>query len=266
MRRWVNRDHAVLFIATASLSALAFYLLTWKRTQPEKPEINAPKYYYEPFQDASREIRLLLFPRNTEGQPKYSGNEYQLRIFPWNSAPLFEAISYTWGPQPHDNSCILIQERKSAAELHGHTFRSFPMSKKARHILRSRNTPQRTGDRWVWMDSVCINQKDDAEKSLQVRQMGDIYQRASKVIICLDDSENPTPLRFRVVLKLLHDLVSHDKVPARDSRDVKLVGQSTSWHALSRFLSHPYWSRMWIIQEAALAKRLFLFGDGKLLP
>lgn len=265
MHSWLNRTYAVLVITTASLSALSVYLITRKRTQPEEPELSALKYDYQAFQDASGEIRLLLLPRNTESHTKHSSDVYQLHIFPLDSAPPFEAISYTWGPKPHDDASILIRTSKAEAELHGTTLASLPASRKVRHILRSRNSPQRTGDRWVWMDSVCINQKDDAEKSLQVRQMGDIYRRASRVIICLDDPESQTPLRFRVVLKLLDDLVKKEKVHVRDSRDVKMVGQPSSWRALSRFLSHPYWSRMWIIQEAALAKRLFIFADGKLV-
>ena len=39
--------------------------------------------------------------------------------------------------------------------------------------------------RYLWVDAVCINQSDEAEKSSQVAQMGDIYRNASKVIVWL---------------------------------------------------------------------------------
>lgn len=45
----------------------------------------------------------------------------------------------------------------------------------------------------IWIDAICINQKDDEEKAWQVRLMGDLYQKASKVLAWLrapaDDSD-----------------------------------------------------------------------------
>jgi hypothetical protein len=35
------------------------------------------------------------------------------------------------------------------------------------------------------MDSICINQDDTNEKSVQVGTMGDIYARAEQVIVCI---------------------------------------------------------------------------------
>ncbi|KAF2023661.1 HET-domain-containing protein, partial [Setomelanomma holmii] len=42
---------------------------------------------------------------------------------------------------------------------------------------------QATSIRRLWIDAICINQKDDREKSFQVQQMGNIYAGATQVII-----------------------------------------------------------------------------------
>lgn len=40
----------------------------------------------------------------------------------------------------------------------------------------------------IWIDAICINQKDDEEKGWQVAMMGDIYRKASKVFAWLGPS------------------------------------------------------------------------------
>lgn len=40
-----------------------------------------------------------------------------------------------------------------------------------------------------WIDAICINQQDDAEKSTQVQAMRDVYDQAKLVIAWLGPSE-----------------------------------------------------------------------------
>lgn len=37
----------------------------------------------------------------------------------------------------------------------------------------------------LWVDAICINQRDEVEKSVQVNMMGDIFKRAEKVVVWL---------------------------------------------------------------------------------
>ncbi|KAF4625929.1 hypothetical protein G7Y89_g12234 [Cudoniella acicularis] len=57
----------------------------------------------------------------------------------------------------------------------------------ALRVLRNHDTP-----RCLWIDALCINQKDDAEKSVQVALMGSIYSKALRVVIWLG-AENESP-------------------------------------------------------------------------
>jgi hypothetical protein len=44
--------------------------------------------------------------------------------------------------------------------------------------------------RVLWLDAICINQEDNAEKSIQVPLMRQIYQQASQVCVYLGEAKD----------------------------------------------------------------------------
>ncbi|QIW97862.1 hypothetical protein AMS68_003380 [Peltaster fructicola] len=76
----------------------------------------------------------------------------------------------------------------------------------------------------VWVDAICINQENPLDKSLQVQCMAQVYNEASEVRIWLGQLNTS-----------LH------------ASDVLL------FYELS-LLSHPWWKRLWVVQECAYAK------------
>ena len=86
----------------------------------------------------------------------------------------FEAVSYSWGHRPPGSTitcngeAVLINNSLAVA-------------------LRYLRYQQ--ASRWLWCDAVCINQKDDEEKSNQVRMMMLIFSKAETVVawLGLDD-------------------------------------------------------------------------------
>lgn len=263
MLDWTQRQSALLLITGVGVITLGLYLLNRTQRQAHDSDDGIPEYSYESFQDGAREIRLVLIPdrKTIPGWNKKASDRYQVHIFPVESAPPFEAISYTWGIGPH-NEIIHVQNREDANLDPTGSFKVLRVSKKVRHILHSRDSPRRKGDRWIWIDSVCINQKNNHEKSLQVPQMGEIYRRASKVIICLDDPLEGTPIQFRLIMDLL-ELWSERRSSAHLSDT--LVGARYSWRKLAQLLSHPYWARVWIMQETAIPRRLYILAEGTLV-
>jgi hypothetical protein len=263
MRDWLQRQSALLLVTGLSVLTLGLYML--KRTPRQIPclDDDVPEYSYKSFEAASQEIRLLLLPdrRTARDTHKKTYHSYQLRIFSMGSAPPFEAISYTWGSGPH-NEIIRVHDQECDDSEFSLSFKTLQVSRKVRHILHSRDISRRKGGRWLWIDSVCINQKDDNEKSLQVPQMGDIYHRASKVIICLDDPLEKSPLQFELITDLLKLWL--ERKASSHSTDT-LVGTRYSWRKLAQFLSHPYWARVWIIQEISIPQHLYILAEGKLI-
>lgn len=99
--------------------------------------------------------------------------------------------------------------------------------------MRNVHTP-----RILWVDAVCINQKDDAEKSIQVMMMGKIYSQASQVLVWLSKDGR----------QLVNDIMSFGQDQEKHYTESRF-----SLLALSRI---SWWHRAWTFQEAGLAKNL----------
>jgi hypothetical protein len=89
-----------------------------------------------------------------------------------DNPPKFYALSYTWG-KPGATLSIFCNGRtmEIATNLHEAMVTLFSEP----HSL----------DLPIWIDAICINQKDDEEKGVQVAKMGDVYRKATKVVVWL---------------------------------------------------------------------------------
>ncbi|PKS05903.1 hypothetical protein jhhlp_007734 [Lomentospora prolificans] len=115
--------------------------------------------------------------------------------------------------------------------------------------------PPRTCD--VWIDAICINQNDQAERSAQVNIMGRIFSQASTVLAWLG-GEDPNSRSALQTLKAFQGKPSH----TRDGKKALLSNiTSESWIRLYAFINRSWFKRAWIIQEAILARKIiFLCG------
>jgi len=98
---------------------------------------------------------------------------------PFEAVPEYTALSYTWG-DPDIVSKVWIGGSPVGigASLEG-------AMKKLRH---------ETHFKPLWIDAICINQADNAEKSKQILLMRDIYQRATRVAIYLGENAGDTAM------------------------------------------------------------------------
>ncbi|KAJ4393436.1 hypothetical protein N0V93_002646 [Gnomoniopsis smithogilvyi] len=113
----------------------------------------------------------------------------------------------------------------------------------------------------IWIDAICINQRDDVEKSAQVNMMGAIFHAASRVIVWLGRSSLATELALRKARPFFSDEELLDDVStawkALSSRSASLV----ALEALSWVLSRGWFARVWTLQEAVLARdTVYLVG------
>jgi len=69
------------------------------------------------------------------------------------------------------------------------------------HNFRNPGRREATGKRRLWVDSICINQKDEDEKCIQVEMMQQIYQRSSQVLIWLGPATRESDLLFQTIRK-----------------------------------------------------------------
>jgi hypothetical protein len=163
--------------------------------------------------------------------------------------PSYECLSYTWGRS--DPSCVLWLDESM-----------IPISDNLDLALRCLQLEDQP--RLLWVDFVCINQMDLHERKNQVQLMHDIFSNAKKVVAYLgheaDGSERIPELLTKICsahdlamdanLKKMHCTpwaLSHCDLPP---------SEDALWQALRKFLTRPWFFRVWILQEALAAKKL----------
>lgn len=163
--------------------------------------------------------------------------------------PKFEALSYVVGR--HDHS-------KSAGITHRGVVTQLPISKTLETvliILRRKNM-----DRMLWIDAISINQNDQAERSAQIKKMGQIFHAASNVCIWLGPAsvEEQSRDAIEFIPKML-DFKTLDQT-LKDKINKPL------WLALSRLMARDWWQRRWMVQEMALARTATVYCGSSRVP
>ncbi|KAH8780807.1 heterokaryon incompatibility protein-domain-containing protein [Hyaloscypha finlandica] len=140
----------------------------------------------------------------------------------------YTALSYVW-EDPTDTITISVN---------GHPLL---VTKSLECALRHLRDERRTLN--VWADGVCINQKDDAEKSKQVQQMGKVYETATHTIIFLGEGDPSVEMMLSGVLS------QRDEAPSSS-----LNIHDELIQALNYLLRSPWFYRVWIFQELVLSR------------
>lgn len=115
-----------------------------------------------------------------------------------------------------------------------------------------------------WIDAICINQRDRAERSQQVGMMRDIYSRAQSTVIWLGDayqSAEDVDLAFGLMRDIRQQVQPYLDDRAQWTEVVDLITSEefvepriSSITSLSQILTQAWFSRVWIIQEVATAQ------------
>ncbi|KAM0264305.1 hypothetical protein ACHAQJ_000795 [Trichoderma viride] len=126
-------------------------------------------------------------------------------------------------------------------------------------LKRLRKTPSLSCHNF-WVDAICINQEDLDERARQVKYMADIYTLASVVISWLGEEDEHTKKGFELLESLSSSSPNVLKrlLPGAHTADSQLSGFSDpqSWLSVVRLFQRTYFSRVWIIQEVVLAKKV----------
>lgn len=148
----------------------------------------------------------------------------------------YDALSYVWGP-PSTSSPKTLQIGQEKLVI-------TPNLHSALSALMRSNFVGR-----IWVDAVCINQDDLLERGNQVAMMADIYRSATTVRIHLGDGLPLITEFFQHVLQApnLHSDVANIITTLNISKDDILSEYMD-------FVHRPWWTRIWILQEYALAR------------
>ncbi|KAK4108829.1 hypothetical protein N656DRAFT_783790 [Canariomyces notabilis] len=198
---------------------------------------------------------------------------YKALSYCWNN-PKFDSLVINNKPIPHDDPL-----RTDYTVCHalwcvgdsdtGESQRRILISTSLRDALRklrSRTEPVR-----LWVDALCINQGDNAEKGVQLLLMQRIYHAAAEVCMWLGAGDaDGAACNALEMLRMLDKVGKAKPRPEVSQGDIYnqqvLVDlgfppfPSRSWSDLMHFFRRPYFRRIWILQEmiaASLSSRLY---------
>ncbi|KAK3386470.1 heterokaryon incompatibility protein-domain-containing protein [Podospora didyma] len=161
----------------------------------------------------------------------------------------YEALSYTWGDSIKSAKIQLYTSRGAV------TVGDMGITDNLEAALRRLRLSDQT--RFLWIDVICINQEDLAERENQVLMMREIFEGAVQTIIWLGEenmaeSQSDTSTTTKSALRCIEAL----RRPPADYPS----SDAESWDlkALSRLLSRPWFSRVWVYQEVMVSKQLLM--------
>ena len=125
--------------------------------------------------------------------------------------------------------------------------------------LRHLRLSERSRD--VWVDALCINQKDDKERNQQVAQMGKVFGSASCVNVWLGGLDDIKDLAVEMIEASAKNSSLHWFPTDEPCMEAKFL-ETEHLEALIAVLKHPWWSRLWTVQETILAKDLRFMVSG----
>lgn len=208
-----------------------------------------------------RDFRLLeLFPP-VEGEGQHGPLRGTIIHARPGETPQFTALSYCWNDTTYANTNnnsvdpVLDLGSEGCLVLTRNLFNALQSARGRGHL----------GSNLFWVDQICINQEDLAEKSRQVSLMKNIYQKAGLVLVWLGDDtplgDAERALRFADhIAKCIdeHGLLSpeFDFFPITfTSNDLGIppIHRATmDYLALFRLLTRPWFQRSWVVQEVSL--------------
>ena len=189
-----------------------------------------------------------------------------------DSVPPFQALSYTWASPMYEEleGSYSTQGGKDDA-LHGEEIDVDGSSCAISGNLFSALIwlAETKMQDCIWVDSICIDQGNMAEKAVQISLMGDIYSGAKNVIVWLG-KEASDVFDFsdarKTLSKALSNLEGKEEAVIQNPLDpifLKRLGVDSAqdwiemWQKYFRFFQRRRWfRRAWIVQEVALAKDL----------
>ncbi|XXG97280.1 hypothetical protein Hte_003576 [Hypoxylon texense] len=206
-------------------------------------------YTYEPL-PAGAFIRLLNVDLDpASGQPVYSISTICLD---GESIPEFTAVSYTWDHPATPVSSIAISNSPSSSSL--------SLSRTLHELFEELRARRERHGGALWIDALCIDQADAAERAAQVVLMDRVYSRARRVAVWLGPGTPETRAAFRFVTARQHLSwpAGWDAIPGAEVGDVRRSLEGV----LSAVLARPWFRRIWVIQEAALNRRVLVVCGG----
>ena len=237
MLSWqANAAHGFNHISRLYRQATSDLRSRWQPEFSQYRPLDSPQY--RPLDTDGQEFRLLKIcqPAGSERLPVYEMHTTSI-----DEAPTYRALSYTWGEATPIYS-IQVNGRPLDITANLYTF------------LEHFREPC-----YIYIDQICIDQHNVRERNHQVGMMSEIYSRCSSLIIWLSSDSSEFCI---AVDELRHEF---RQIPVAN-RSQNIVAddprQKPVARPLSTLLRDSYFTRLWIVQEVLLARKISVFCRG----
>ncbi|KAL1856853.1 hypothetical protein Daus18300_010616 [Diaporthe australafricana] len=219
--------------------------------------VEIESFRHEGLPDPRTYIRLLeaCSVDETRDVPVHCKLTVHCRQAKWlgTKAAKYTAMSYTWG-DPQQLAVILVNGKR------------MEVRRNCEYVLKQACWDK---GRYFWIDAICINQTDNEEKSFQVAMMGDIYEKAGRVLACLGRHEDDSEFLFEMMRKHHHawknfygPLIEQSLRLTAWTRFMGEAAVDRMYDALVKFLQRPYFYRVWVHQELFHGKNIQICCEG----
>jgi hypothetical protein len=224
-------------------------------------------FQYSPLDTTTKTIRLAVLFSGTRSDELL----VKIKAYPLSQTPPYEALSYVWG-SPNDLLPLTLTSFQDIENTRKTYLQITTNLHTALLDLRFENR-----HRTLWIDALCINQSDLPERASQVTLMTQIYMQAFKTLIYLGSSTQNSVKGMEFIQHIV-GTIDPSLLPKRDiSRPqthseiqdhviTKALTQFSAFPCMLDFLTRPWWSRIWIIQELTVSAAASLVWGTQTLP
>lgn len=157
-----------------------------------------------PHEDKNARIQCQLFDYSLQG--------------PGERMHLYDALSYVWGDSKNPRSIYIGKYELPVTE---NLFAA---------LLQLRNF---SFERIIWVDAICINQKNVKEKEQQIQLMAKIYSQANRVLVWLGEAADNSDQAL-------------EEIRAAGGKAVHSLKTEVIQSALLALLRRKWFRRIWV--------------------
>ncbi|KAK7999086.1 HET-domain-containing protein [Apiospora marii] len=245
-------------------------LLMRRNYEQEIPDDSEkPPSLYVPLVGDS-DIRILLIESATSLDAPFVLSLRPVDLF---SRPKYDALSYTWADEDGDDTrTVPVDIRRDLSPAEDRSWKNI----RHRGNNRGNNEDGICQANTMWIDALCINQADVAERTHQVSLMSRIFMGAENVVVYTGEATPLTHMLFDALNQLPEDeiaepsrftgLMKHAmfwknaaaQTPRPEQLSLSQIADSElfSSHNLAElamtYFSRRWFTRVWVLQEVAL--------------
>lgn len=259
------------------------------RPLPVKPTRTIRILSLLPKDPLSDEVRFILHHRRLSHRPR-DHHVFEALSYAWDSA-YRQSLVYCYSPSTHceisrgccqddanpDSSWFTPAEWQAAhkkeicdqcSEGPERSDTKAKMYVTANLLAALQHLQPLRGSRELWIDAICINQEDQAERSQQLHLIPDIFRMAKQVVAWIGEGRQSTDIAFEFMTQIAENAravsVDSDVQPYMYIKPQWLKGANAEllsnaddlpgWRAALDIYTEKrtYWHRLWVVEELTL--------------